>query len=138
MIFNMFIWIPFLFQLQQYIKHWPKPATLSLISGVLSDLTRSRADLIVENALLRKQLIVLNRQVNRPLLTDRDRFRLVLLARCTRFWKQALHIVQPDTLLRWHRELFRFYWRWKSKGKQNKPKIPVLATYLVHQSLLRN
>jgi putative transposase len=80
-----------------------------MISGVLLDLTRSRSDLIVENALLRQQLIVLNRQVKRPLLTQQDRFRLVLLARFTRFWKLALHIVQPDTLLRWHRDLFRFY-----------------------------
>jgi len=55
-----------------------------LISGVLSDLTRSRSDLIVENALLRQQLIVLNRQVKRPQLTQHDRFRLVLLARFTR------------------------------------------------------
>jgi hypothetical protein len=48
MIYNIFVWKPFLFQLQQRIKHWAKPATLSLISGVLSDLTRSRADLIFE------------------------------------------------------------------------------------------
>ncbi len=104
MIYNIFVWKPFLFQLQQRIKHWAKPATLCLISGALADLTRSRTDLIVENALLRQQLIVLNRQVKRPLRTHRDPFRLVLLARCTRFWRQALHIVQPDTLLRWHRE----------------------------------
>ena len=97
-----------------------KTSDAILISGVLSDLTRSRSDLIVENALLRQQLIVLNRQVKRPLLTQSDRFLLVLLARFSRFWKQALHIVQPDTLLRWHRELFRLYWRLKSKHKQNK------------------
>jgi hypothetical protein len=117
MIYYIFIWKYFLFQFQQKIKQWAKPATLSLISGVISDLTRSRSDLIVENALLRQQLIVLHRQVKRPLLTQHDRFRLVLLARFTRFWKQALHIVQPDTLLRWHRDLFRFYWRMKSKRK---------------------
>lgn len=105
MIYNIFIWKTFLFQLQQYIKYWAKPATLSLVLGVLSDLTRSRADLVLENALLRQQLILLNRQVKRPLLTHRDRFRLVLLARCTRFWKQALLIVQPETLLRWHWKL---------------------------------
>ena len=123
MIYSIFILKYFLFQFQQKIKQWAKPATQSLISGVFSDLTRSRSDLIVENALLRQQLIVLNRQVKRPLLTQHDRFRLVLLARYTRFWKQALHIVQPDTLLRWHRDLFRFYWRLKSKRKQSKPKI---------------
>ncbi len=80
-----------------------------------SDITRSRADLFAENAILRQQLIVLNRQVKRYKLTSGDRVRLVLLARCTRLWKQALHIVQPDTLLRWHWELFRRYWRRKSK-----------------------
>ena len=111
MIYNIFVWKPFHFRLQHHIKHWAKPATLSLISGVLSDLTRSRTDLFVENALLRQQLIVLNRQVKRPQLTHHDRFLLILLARCASFWKQALHIVQPDTLLRWHRELFRFNWR---------------------------
>jgi putative transposase len=53
-------------------------------------------------------------------ITNLDRFRLVFLSHFTAFWKQTLHIVQPDTLLRWHRELFQFYWRRKSQGK---PKI---------------
>jgi transposase InsO family protein len=109
-----------------------------LISGVISDLTRSRFDLIVENALLRQQLIVLRRQVKRPQLTRGDRLRFVLLARCTRFWKQALHIVQPDTLLRWHRELFRFYWRLKSKRKQSKPKIPPETVDLIRKMAKEN
>lgn len=104
-----------IFRLLQLIKVGVKPATLSLFAGTLSDMARSRTDLIVENALLRQQLIFLNRHVKRPQLTHRDRFLLILLARCTGFWKQALHIVQPDTLLRWHRELFRFYWRRKSR-----------------------
>jgi hypothetical protein len=54
MIYNIFIWKPFLFKLEQLIKRWTKPTTLSLISRVLSDLTRSHSDLIVENALLRQ------------------------------------------------------------------------------------
>lgn len=58
------------------------------------------SDLIVENALLRQQLIVLRRQVTGPMFNQHDRFCLILLARFTRFWKQTLHIVQPDTLLR--------------------------------------
>ena len=76
--------------------------------------------------------------MKRPLLTRRDRFRLVLLARCTRFWIQALHIVQPDTLLRWHRDLFRFYWRLKSKNKQNKPKIPPKTVDLIRKIAKEN
>lgn len=52
--------------LQERIKHWTKPATTVLIIGILSDLTRSHADLVVENALLRQQLIVLKRQIKQP------------------------------------------------------------------------
>ena len=90
----------FLSWLQERIKDWIIPATPTLISGLLSDLPRSRSDLLVENALLRQQLIVLNRQVRRPPLTNPDRFRLVFLSHFTRFWKQSIHIIQPDTLLR--------------------------------------
>jgi putative transposase len=95
--------------LQKRIKHWTKPATPVLIIGILSDITRGHTDLVIENALLRQQLIVLNRQINRLQLTNPDRIRFVFLCRFTKFWKEALHIVQPDTLLRWHRELFGMY-----------------------------
>ena len=88
----------FLGWLKERIKHWTKPVSSVLIIGILSDLTRSRTDLLVENALLRQQLIVLKRQIKRPQLTNPDRFRLVYLSHFTAFWKQALHIVQPDTL----------------------------------------
>ena len=64
---------------QKRIKHWTKPATPPMVSGLLSDLTRSRSDLIAENALLRQQLIVLNRQIKLPQLTNPDRFILCFL-----------------------------------------------------------
>ena len=57
--------------LQEHIKHWTKPAPSVLIFGILSNLTGSRTDLVIENALLRQQLIVLNRQIKRPQLTIR-------------------------------------------------------------------
>ena len=60
--------------LEERIKRWAKPAPSVLIIGLLSDLTHSRADLVVENALLRQQLIVLNRQVKRLQLTNLLRF----------------------------------------------------------------
>ena len=125
----------FLPWLQERVKHWLKPATPTLISGLLSDLLRSRTDLIVENALLHQQWIVLNRPTRRPQLTNPDRFRLVLLAHFTKYWKQALHLVQPDTMLRWHRELFRFYWRRKSQGK---PKILAETIELIHKLAREN
>ncbi len=108
---------------KQHIKQRTRPATTSIMIEALSDATRSRRDLVLENALLRQQLIVLKRQVKRPQLTQRDRLGLVLLARLTGFWQQALHIVQPDTLLRWHRDLFCGYWKRKSKPKPRKPRV---------------
>ncbi len=121
----------FLASLQKRIKHWIKPAHPGLISGLLSDLTRNRADLVVENALLRQQLIVLKR----PQLTDSDRFRLVLLSHFPRFRKQSLHIAQPESLRRWHRELFRKYWRQKSQGK---PKISPETVALIEKMASEN
>jgi len=85
MIFSLNIWFPYLFLSYQRFKRWSKPATLSLICGVGSDLVRSRSDLVIENAILRQQLIILNRQVRRPHLTIHDRIRLVFLSRFTRF-----------------------------------------------------
>ena len=109
--------------IKQLIKQHTRPTTAAITVGSLSDLKRNRRDLIIENAMLRQQLIVLKRQVKQPQLTQGDRMRLVLLARFTGFWQPALHIVQPETLLRWHRDLFRSYWRFKSKPRQRKPRI---------------
>jgi putative transposase len=78
-------------------------------------------------------LIVLNRQVKHPQLTNRDRVRLVLLSRLTKYWKQAIHVVQPETILRWHRELFRFYWKQKSKPIKKKPRISPESIALIQQ-----
>ena len=80
---------------------------------------------MLENALLRQQLIVLKRQVKRPALTWRDRALLVLLASKLRMWKEALVIVQPDTVLRWHRELFCRVWRRRSRHKGKKGRQPL-------------
>src|SRR5205823_8077397 len=87
-----------------------------LLTGALADLARTKPELLAENALLRQQLLILRRQVKRPRCTPADRALLVLLASRLRLWRHALIIVQPDTLLRWHRQLFRWYWRRKSRA----------------------
>jgi hypothetical protein len=125
-------------RIKQPLKQWSKPTTATLAAASLADMTRSRTDLIAENAILRQQLIVLNRQVKRPQLTNRDRLRLVLLARCTQFWQQALHFVQPDTLLRWHQDLFRLYWRFKSRQKNREPRITPEIIDLIKQMVQDN
>jgi hypothetical protein len=70
---------------KQHFKHWTKPTAATFATGALSDITRSRADLVAENVMVRQQPIVLNRQVKQPQLTNGDRIRLVLLARFTQF-----------------------------------------------------
>src|SRR5262245_19207820 len=86
-------------------------AARSLVLGAATDLVRSKAELVVENAFLRQQLIVLARSTKRPRLTGADRGILVLLASRVRGWRSGLLIVQPATLLRWHRTAFRLVWR---------------------------
>ena len=102
--------------IQQHFVDWTKPATTSLQLGTVTDLARNKSELIAENALLRQQLIILRRQVKRPVFKKTDRMLLVLLARAVRTWKQALFIVQPETLLKWHRQGFRLFWKYKSRA----------------------
>jgi putative transposase len=103
----------------QHIQYRVKPRNPSIFTGAILDLTRSRSELVLENAFLRQQLIVLNRHVIRPACKPRERALLVMLASGLRSWKQALTIVQPDTLLRWHRDLYR--WLWKRKSRKKNP-----------------
>jgi len=110
---------------RRHLAGWLRPAaTGSLVLGVAADLTRSKAELMVENALLRQQLIVLARSAKRPRLTGADRGVLVLLASRARAWRSALLIVQPATLLRWHRAGFRLLWRWRSTPRARQPRVP--------------
>ncbi len=84
--------------------------------GLIADLTRSRAELIAENVLLRQQLIVASRGVKRPGFRGHERGLLVLLARLLPRWRDALLLVKPETVLRWHRAGFRLFWRRKSRS----------------------
>jgi putative transposase len=119
--------------LQHRLVDWTKPSNPSLILRTLTDLARSKSELVAENALLRQQLIILSRQVKRPAYTKADRMLLVLLARVVRTWKQALFIVQPETLLRWHRQGFRLFWKYRSRAATPKPKIAQETVALIKE-----
>jgi putative transposase len=95
-------------------------------------MNRRKSELILENAFLRQQLIVLRRQTKRPTLTDRDRRVLVLLSSHLRTWQEALLTVKPDTLLRWHRQGFRWFWRQKSRTKPRSPRVSPDVIALIH------
>jgi len=124
----------------QLLRNWTAPDNKSLTSSVAADMTRSRLDLIWENAFLRQQMIILSRQPKRPTLSWRDRVILVLLANRLRAWKASLLIVQPDTLPRWHRDLFRLVWTRKSKAKNKAHRPPTSRTIvtLIQQMYLDN
>jgi len=111
--------------------NWTKPSTTALILGTLTDLARSKSELVAENALLRKPLIILRRHMKRPVYTKTDRMLLVLLVSMVRAWKQALFIIQPETLLRWHRQGFRLFWKYISRAAARKPKISVEIVALI-------
>ena len=104
----------------------------------LVDLTRGKSELLAENALLRQQLIILRRQVKRPTYRKTDRLLLVLLARMVRTWKQALFLVQPETLLRGPRELFRLFWKHKSKVCARKPRLSPETITLIKKMAANN
>ncbi len=89
--------------LQGRLRTLAKPVAASLVTGTLADLTRNKPDLLTENALLRQQLLILQRSVKRPRCTTTDRALVVLLTSHLPAWRQALLIVQPETVLRWHR-----------------------------------
>jgi len=107
-------------------------------TGTGTDLVRSRAQLLAENALLRQQLLVLRRSVARPTVTRADRVLLVLLASRVRTWRQALLLVQPETLLRWHRAGFRALWRRRSRPGPGRPPLAVETVALIRRMATEN
>jgi len=117
------------------------PASSAKLTATLKDVFRPRSELLAENALLRQQLIVLERQVKRPVFKPRDKFLIVVLASLVKSWRQALLILQPDTLLRWHRQGFKLLWTFKSKPKKRKPRIApetiALIKQMAHENPLR-
>jgi len=112
---------------------WARPAAGMHAAGTGGDLLRSRSQLLAENAFLRQQLLVLRRGVKSPALTSADRALLVLLAGRVRAWRQALLLVQPETLLRWHRAGFRALWRRKSRPGPGRPPLPAETIALIRR-----
>ena len=90
------------------------------------------ACLTAENLVLRQQLIVLKRTQNRPQLKERDRLFWVVMSRTWSGWRDALVIVQPDTVVRWHKRAFKLYWCRKSQaGKRGRPALDSDVTALI-------
>lgn len=77
-----------------------------------------RSQLILENLALRRQLALWVRERPRPCFRWRDRLFWISLLKWWSGWRSALIVVQPDTVVRWHRQGFRLWWRWKSRHRK--------------------
>src|SRR5438445_9517276 len=90
---------------------------IRLFVGAILRLLRTRRRLLLENLALRQQLAVLKRKHARPRLAALDKLFWVLVRRFWSDWKQALILVGPETVVRWHRSGFAMYWRAISRGR---------------------
>jgi len=107
--------------------------------AVLTSPFKSKLRLEAENAVLRHQLNVLRRRLHgRVRLTNNDRWFFIQLYRWFPSILQALTIVQPETLLHWHRAGFRRYWRWKSNSRGGRPQIQTELRVLIRQISMEN
>jgi len=120
------------------LRNWTRPNLTqgATLIGASGDLGRSKTELVLENALLRHQLAILNRTVRRPKITAKDRLFTVLMARLLPGWRDALHIVKPATVLGWHRRLFKIYWRRKSRPRP--PRLVPGTAALIRRIALEN
>src|ERR1700688_1562360 len=109
----------------------------SLIWLTLIGLFRSRASLQVEILTLRHQLNVLRRKSpQRRTFTSIDRLVFAGLYRLVPGMLDALAIVKPETVIRWHRAGFRAYWRWKSRPRSGRPTTPLEIRRLIREMSL--
>jgi len=92
--------------------------TLRLLFGILTRSLRSRHNLLLEILSLRQQLGVLKQKHPRPRFAVPDKLFWVILRRFWPGWKHALVLIQPDTVVRWHRAGFKLYWTWLSRHRK--------------------
>src|SRR6516225_8923874 len=110
-----------------------------LIWSALVGLFRSRASLQAENLVLRHQLNVLRRKSPRRITSSAiDRLLFVRLYALVPSVLDALQIVKPDTVIRWHRDGFRAYWRWKSGSRGGRPGTPTEIRQLIRRMSIAN
>jgi transposase InsO family protein len=112
---------------------------LLLLGCALTGLFRSRARLEAEILVLRQQINVLRRKSpKRPAFSNIDRLLFVSLFRLVPTTLEALTVVRPETVIRWHRAGFRAYWRFRSRPRGGRPKMPLDIRQLVRDMSVAN
>ena len=119
-------------------EHGSGLGILRMILAFLRAFFASRATLVAENVMLRQQLIVLQRSVKRTRILKRDRILWSWLLRLWSGWRSALLIVQPATVVRWHRQGFKLHWRWESRRRPGRPKVDREIRHLIRRMSQEN
>jgi transposase InsO family protein len=105
-----------------------------LLFGWLVSLLKSRRRLRAENLVLRHQVNILRRRaLGRARLSNLDRLVFVWLYRISPTVVDAVAIIRPETLIRWHRRGFRAFWRWKSRSKGGRPMVSAEIRDLIRE-----
>src|SRR6266851_4747003 len=109
------------------------------VLAVLASPFKSKSRLEAENAVLRHQLIVLRRKMpGQPWLTNNDRWFFLQMYRWFPSILKVVRIIQPETLVCWHRAGFRCYWRWKSRRRGGRPQIEADLRTLIRRMSVEN
>ena len=104
------------------------------IAAFVHSLFKSHRQLTLENLALRQQLAMLKPSVKRPQVSTADRLFWLLFSKYVEGWRSMLHALHPDTVVRWHRQGFRFCWRWKSRSpKPGRPPVDTEIRRLIRQ-----
>src|ERR1700726_4573604 len=112
---------------------------MCFVLAVLALPFKSKSRLEAENAAHRHQLIVLRRKVRgRAQLSNNDRRFFVQLYRWFPSILEVVTILRPETLVRWHRDGFRRYWRWKSRSRGGRPQIDTELRALIRHMSMEN
>src|SRR5438270_5803298 len=105
---------------------------LLLLLSLLGSAMRDRDALVAENFLLRHQLAVLTRPTRkRPRLRARDKLFWVVVRALRRDWRRRLVLVRPESVIRWHRQAWRLFWRWRSRGPIGRPRLNAEVRQLI-------
>ena len=94
---------------------------------------KTKIQLLLEIAMLAKQLEIYQRTDPKLKIKRTDRVIFSLIKDLLSNWKERIFIVKPETVIKWHRTAFKFYWRWKSKPKGGRPKISKEVIALIKQ-----
>jgi hypothetical protein len=108
------------------------------LGRLLLALVRRRLALALENLALRQQLAAYERTRPKPKLRRVDRIFWVWLSRLWSGWRSTLLIVKPETVIGWHRQGFRLYWRWKSRSRPGRPAVSRQVIALIHRMCREN